>query len=199
MILSKIEDRFDAAPAAEGEKKKNLAQKIDFSVFPGIQGGPLDHVIAAKAVAFKEALAPEFVFYQKQVIKNAQTLAAALIENGITVLTGGTDNHLVLVDLTNTGLAGKEAEKLLDSVGIYTNKNMIPYDPRSPFDPSGLRIGTPALTTRGFKEDEMKVVGGLIARALRNRDSASALDEVRAVVSELTAAHPIYPELGAWT
>ncbi|MBF8280428.1 MAG: glyA [Candidatus Magasanikbacteria bacterium] len=195
MILSKIDDRFDAAPTQEGEKKKNLAQKIDFSVFPGIQGGPLDHVIAAKAVAFKEAQTPEFIEYQKQVIKNSQALAAVLMEKGVSVLTGGTDNHLTLVDLTTTGLSGKEAEKLLDSVQIYTNKNMIPFDPRSPFDPSGLRIGTPALTTRGFNEEEMKVIGALIARALLERDSLAALEEIRAKVKELSEAHPIYPEL----
>ncbi|MFH0927869.1 MAG: serine hydroxymethyltransferase [bacterium] len=189
MILSKTLDHL------RPDDKKNLADKIDFAVFPGYQGGPLDHVIAAKAVALKEALEPGFIDYQKQIVKNAQALAATLLERGIDLVSGGTDNHLLLLDLTKTGLSGKEAEHLLDSVGIYTNKNMIPNDQRKPFDPSGLRIGTPALTTRGMKEEQLKEVGSLIASTLRNKDNVPELEKIKTRVKELTAAFPIYPEL----
>jgi glycine hydroxymethyltransferase len=199
MILSKV-DRLPSTryrPELLGEvseKRKTLAQKIDSAVFPGIQGGPLDHVIAAKAVAFKEALEPAFLEYQKRVLENARVLAEALQTNGLRLVTGGTDNHLVLLDLSSTGLSGKQAEKLLDSVGIYTNKNMIPYDTRSAFDPSGLRIGTPAVTTRGFGAEEVRLIGGLIAKTLANPTKESVLSGVRAAVKELVAAHPLYPD-----
>ncbi|MBI1961099.1 MAG: serine hydroxymethyltransferase [Parcubacteria group bacterium] len=189
-IFSKIEDRL------RRDNKKNLAQKIDFAVFPFLQGGPLDHVIAGKAVAFKEALHPTFADYAEQIVKNAQALAASLMNNGIDLVSGGTDNHLVLLDLTKTGLSGKEAETLLDSVGIYTNKNMIPYDPRKPMDPSGLRVGTAALTTRGFDEDELTQVGEMIAHVLHNATQKDVLEGVRAKVAEMTQSHPLYE---GWT
>ena len=189
-IFSKIEDRL------RGDDKKNLAQKIDFAVFPFMQGGPLDHVIAGKAVAFKEALHPSFADYAEQIIKNAQALAASLMNNGIDLVSGGTDNHLVLLDLTKTGRSGKEAETLLDSVGIYTNKNMIPYDPRKPMDPSGLRIGTAALTTRGFDEDELIQVGEMIAHVLHNATQKDVLEGVRKRVADMASAHPLYE---GWT
>ena len=184
MILSKIADRL------RPDDKKNLAQKIDSAVFPGMQGGPLDHCIAAKAVAFKEALEPTFAAYQKQVLANARALADGLAAQGFRLVTGGTDNHLVLVDLTSLGLGGKEAEALLDEVGIYTNKNMIPYDPRKPLDPSGLRIGTPALTSRGCTEADMAEIAAWIGDALKNREAAKT--RVARAVRELADRHPIY-------
>ena len=185
-IFSKIEDRIHP------EDKKNLAKKIDFAVFPFMQGGPLDHVIAAKAVAFKEAAHPSFEKYAEQIITNAQALAESLINNGIDLVSGGTENHLVLVDLTNTGLSGKEGEALLDSVGIYTNKNMVPFDKRKPINPSGLRIGTAALTTRGFNEEEMGQVGEMIAHTLHNPKQKDVLSGVKKKIETMTKAHPLY-------
>ncbi|MBI4281293.1 serine hydroxymethyltransferase [Candidatus Uhrbacteria bacterium] len=175
--------------------KAQWAEKLDKAVMPGMQGGPLEHVIAAKAVAFKEALEPSFVDYAKQIVTNAKALATSLIDEGITLVSGGTDNHLILLDLTNTGVTGKQAEVALDSVGIYTNKNMVPYDPRKPFDPSGLRIGTPALTTRGFDTDDMHEIGVLIAQIVKNYGNETAYEGVRRKVKELTEAHPLYPGL----
>ncbi|MCF7862327.1 serine hydroxymethyltransferase [Candidatus Woesearchaeota archaeon] len=187
MILCREEDQFNP------EDKKNLAQKIDSAVFPGMQGGPLDHVIAAKAVAFKEALQPDFVGYQDQVLKNAKVLASTLMDNGVDLVTGGTDNHLVLVDLSNKGIGGKVAEKALEDVHIYTNKNMIPFDERSPFDPSGIRLGTPALTTRGLKEEHMKVIGECIAKTLDNPTEDSIKTKIKAEIEELVRDFPMYP------
>jgi len=188
MILCRVEDRL------RPDSKKNLAQRVDSAVFPGVQGGPLEHVIAAKAVAFGEALRPDFAEYQRRVVANAKALAASLADNGFRIVSGGTDNHLILVDLTPLGVFGKEAETLLDSVGIYTNKNMIPFDVRKPADPSGLRLGTPALTTRGLGENDMKTVAALIAGALKDRSEMN-LGRIGREVRDLTAAHPIYPEL----
>lgn len=189
MILCKTLDRL------RPDDKKNLAQKIDSAIFPGIQGGPLDHCVAAKAVALLEAMQPEFVEYQKQVLLNARALAETLVAEGIRVITGGTDNHLVLVDLTDIGLSGKEGETLLDSVGIYTNKNMIPFDTRKPLDPSGLRIGTPALTTRGLKEDDLRAVGRAIAEVLKKRGNEESKTLAKKLVQELTDKYPIYKNL----
>ncbi|MBU2575871.1 serine hydroxymethyltransferase, partial [Patescibacteria group bacterium] len=172
-IFSKIEDRLHP------EDKKNLAQKIDSAVFPFMQGGPLNHCIAAKAVAFKEALQPTFKDYARKIVNNAKALAESLINNGINIVSGGTDNHLLLLDLTNTGLSGKQAEVALDSVGIYTNKNMVPYDKRKPMDPSGLRIGTPALTTREFDENDMREIGEMISHVVNNSTNTDILDGVR--------------------
>lgn len=189
LILCKTHDRLHP------EDKKNLGQKIDSAVFPGIQGGPLEHIIAAKAVAFLEALQPDFTEYQKQVVKNAKILAETLIAGGLDLVSGGTDNHLILIDLTNTGLTGKQVEDALGAVEIYVNKNMIPFDARKPTDPSGIRLGTPALTTRGMKEEEMKIIGELILKIIKNIDNENIKKEVKNNVKELVAQFPIYPNL----
>lgn len=185
MILSTIQDRFNP------NDKKNLAQKIDFNVFPGTQGGPLDHVIAAKAVAFKEALQPSFTEYQKQVLKNAKVLAKSLQEHGFRLISGGTDNHLMLVDVTTKGVTGKQAEKALDKAGICCNKNMIPFDARSPFDPSGIRLGTPATTTRGMKEPEMQQIGDWIARVIKQHEDSEVIEQVKKEVTALCSRFPL--------
>ena len=175
--------------------KEEYAKAIDKSVFPGIQGGPLMHVIAAKAVAFGEALQPEFKEYAEQVIKNAKVLAAELMAKGLTIVSGGTDTHVMLVDVRNTGLTGKEAEHLLDEIGITANKNTIPFDPASPFVTSGVRLGTPALTTRGLKEDDMKEIADIIAVVLQNpEDTAKHQDAAKRVVA-LCEKFPLYPNL----
>ena len=175
--------------------KEEYAKAIDKSVFPGIQGGPLMHVIAAKAVAFGEALQPEFKEYAEQVIKNAKVLAAELMSKGLTIVSGGTDTHVMLVDVRNTGLTGKEAEHLLDEIGITANKNTIPFDPASPFVTSGVRLGTPALTTRGLKEDDMKEIADIIAVVLQNpEDTAKHQDAAKRVVV-LCEKYPLYPNL----
>ena len=168
-------------------------EKYNFNkaIFPGIQGGRLMHVIAAKAVCFKEALSPEFKEYQKQIVKNASTLASALMERGFDIVSGGTDNHLMLVDLRKMGLTGKDMEKLLDSVHITCNKNTVPNDPKSPFVTSGLRIGTPAVTSRGLKEDDMVK----IAEAIKLTIIDGKLDEAKAIVKELTEKYPVYPSV----
>ena len=175
--------------------KEEYAKAIDKAVFPGIQGGPLMHVIAAKAVALGEALQPEFKVYAEQVIKNAKVLAAELIAKGLTIVSGGTDTHVMLVDVRNTGLTGKEAEHLLDEIGITANKNTIPFDPASPFVTSGVRLGTPALTTRGLKEDDMKEIADIIAVVLQNpEDTAKHQDAAKRVVA-LCEKYPLYPNL----
>ena len=171
----------------------DLAKAVDKSVFPGTQGGPLEHVIAAKAVALHEALQPDFKAYAAEVVKNAQTLAAALVQRGYAIVSGGTDSHLMLVDLRPKGLTGKEAEQLLDRAGITVNKNMIPGDPQSPFVTSGIRLGTSALTTRGFGAGEMKKVAGLIDTVLTKRDDATVA-RIKREVRELTDAFPLYAE-----
>lgn len=176
--------------------KEEFAKAIDKSIFPGIQGGPLMHVIAAKAVAFGEALQPEFKDYQRQVIANAQALAAGLEQEGLRIVSGGTDNHLLLVDLQAIGLTGKAAEHALDAAGITVNKNTIPFDPASPFVTSGIRLGTAAMTTRGFKEDEMKEVARLIGRVLSNHEEEAVLAEALRDVQTLTGKFPLYPERG---
>jgi len=175
--------------------KKAIAQKIDKSVFPGFQGGPHENNIAAKAVAFKEALEPAFKDYVKQIRLNAKVLEKKFNEFGYKLMFGGTDNHLLLIDVTPKGLSGKEAQIALDMAGITVNKNMIPDDPRSPMDPSGIRLGTPALTTRGMKETEMELVADMINAAIVNFKDESKLLEIRSQVKELTAKFPLYPEL----
>jgi len=167
-------------------------KKINSSIFPGIQGGPLMHVIAAKAVAFKEALLPEFKEYADQVVKNAQALAAGLVAKGYKLVSGGTDNHLMLVDFTGTEITGKVAEKTLEDAGITVNKNAVPFDTRSPFVTSGIRIGTPATTTRGLKEAEMLQVVDWIDRALQNIDNEAELLKIRAEVKVLCQRFPLY-------
>ncbi|MCH7928149.1 MAG: serine hydroxymethyltransferase [Deltaproteobacteria bacterium] len=168
---------------------------VNSRVFPGTQGGPLMHVIAAKAVAFKEALQPEFKEYQTQIVKNAQTMAERLKEHGFNILTGGTDTHLVLVDLINKELTGKETEEALDRAGITVNKNAVPFDPNPPMITSGIRIGTPAITTRGMKEQEMVIISDLIAKAVENKDNESELKKIEGEVRELCLSFPIYKEL----
>ncbi len=172
--------------------EEKYSKLIDRAIFPGIQGGPLMHIIAAKAVAFKEALEPEFKEYQKQVVRNAKVLAEELMRAGFQLVSGGTDNHLILVNLTNKGITGKDAERILGKAGIVVNKNSIPFDKRSPKVTSGIRLGTPALTSRGFKEDEMKIVAGLIKKVLDNPDSERVIKEVRHTVSELCKSFPVY-------
>lgn len=170
--------------------KEKYAKDIDRAVFPGVQGGPLMHIIAGKAVAFGEALKPEFKEYQKRIIANAARLAARFTENGIRLVSGGTDNHLMLLDLTGTGVTGKELEKLLDEVHITANKNTIPKETLSPFVTSGLRLGTPAVTTRGMNEDDMVVIADLITEVIRKKDACKA--EVSAKVAALLAKYPLY-------
>ncbi|WP_214814592.1 serine hydroxymethyltransferase [Exiguobacterium sp. s196] len=176
--------------------KEEFAKAIDKSIFPGIQGGPLMHVIAAKAVAFGEALQPEFKDYQRQVIANAQALAAGLEEEGLRIVSGGTDNHLLLVDLRGIDITGKAAEHALDAAGITVNKNTIPFDPASPFVTSGIRLGTAAMTTRGFKEADMKEVAHLIGRVLKQHEDETVIAEALQDVQSLTAKFPLYPERG---
>lgn len=172
--------------------KEKYAKAIDKAIFPGTQGGPLMHIIAAKAVCFKEAMEPEFITYQEQTLKNAQALAGALNEKGFDLVSGGTDNHLVLVKLVNKGITGKLAEKLLDDANITTNKNAIPDDPESPFVTSGLRMGTPAMTSRGFKEEDVIKTVEAIAMVIDNPESAEAMQQARAIVKELTDKYPLH-------
>lgn len=171
---------------------ESKAKPVNSRIFPGIQGGPLEHVIAAKAVAFGEALQPEFKTYVEQVVRNARVLAACLTREGFQLVTGGTDNHLVLVDLTNKGLTGKQAETILDAAHITVNKNTVPNERLSPFVTSGIRIGTPALTTRGFKEDEIRHVANWIAEVLHNADNDAIRARVRGEVKDLCKQFPLY-------
>jgi len=170
---------------------KELASRVDKAVFPGLQGGPLMHVIAAKAVGLKEALEPSFREYQRQIVRNARALASTLAEGGLRLVSGGTDIHLLLVDVRSVGLTGREAEQVLDSVGITVNKNTIPYDPEKPAVASGIRIGTPAVTTRGMKEEEMQVIGNIICDVLHSRGDEAYLTRARRQVRELTEAFPM--------
>ena len=172
--------------------REKYAKAIDKAIFPGTQDGPLMHIIAAKAVCFKEAMEPEFITYQEQTLKNSQALAGALNEKGFDLVSGGTDNHLVLVKLVNKGITGKLAEKLLDDANITTNKNAIPDDPESPFVTSGLRMGTPAMTSRGFKEEDVIKTVEAIALVIDNPESAEAMQQARAIVKELTDKYPLH-------
>ena len=179
--------------------RKELAPVIDKAVFPGSQGGPLEHAIAAKAVAFQEALQPSFKEYAHQIVKNAAALAAALASHGFRLVSGGTDTHMMVVDLTpfDAELTGKEAQIVLDTAGITLNKNAIPNDPRSPFVTSGVRIGTPSVTTQGMREAEMPLIAEYIVTTLRNRNDAAKVAEVRAKVAQLCAKFPVYADLNA--
>lgn len=170
--------------------KEEHAKKIDKAIFPGSQGGPLEHIIAAKAVALGEALKPEFKTYQQQIVKNAAVLAQTIMEGGLDLVSGGTDNHLMLVDLRPANITGKEMEKRLDQVNITVNKNTIPDDPQSPFVTSGIRVGVPAATSRGLREEDMKVIGQLIWKTATEFDTKQ--DEIRAAVAEITAKYPLY-------
>ena len=175
--------------------QEKFGEKLNKGIFPGIQGGPLMHIITAKAVAFAEALKPEFADYQKQIVKNAGVLAEELIKHGFDLVSGGTDNHLILVDLTHKGITGQEAERALGKAGIVANKNSIPFDKKGPKITSGLRLGTPALTTREMKEEEMKIIAGLIKRVLENPGSENTLMKAQKSVSELCRRFPIYQYL----
>jgi len=174
--------------------KANFAKTLDSRVFPGSQGGPLMHVIAAKAVALKEALSDDFKIYQQQIVKNAKTLAAELIGAGFRLVSGGTDNHLMLIDLTEKGITGKEAGLALDKAGITVNQNMIPFDTRSPMVTSGVRLGTPAITTRGMKEPEMVHIARMIADVLKDSGNEGRILEIRKEVQDLCSRFPLYPE-----
>jgi len=172
--------------------QEEFAQKVDKAIFPGIQGGPLMHVIAAKAVAFGEALQPEFQSYQQQIVNNAQALAKGFLARGFRLVSGGTDNHLVLLDMRSKGLTGKTAEKILDDVGITVNKNTIPFDPESPFVTSGIRIGSPAATSRGMKEEEMDKITEAINLALTAGNDSAQLKKAEGIVTELCGRFPLY-------
>lgn len=169
-----------------------LAQQLDKAVFPGCQGGPLEHIIAGKAVALKEAASPEFREYAKQIVKNAKALAQGLLDNGLDIVGGMTENHLMTLDLRKTGKTGKDMANVLERVGITANKNTVPNDPQSPFVTSGIRLGTPAMTTRGFKEDDMREVARIIAEAIKNSDDEEILTKLRADALKLCETHPLY-------
>lgn len=171
--------------------KEKFAKQVNSAVFPGMQGGPHDHITAAKAVAFGEALRPEFTEYSKQIIVNAQVMAEEFISLGYKIISGGTDNHLMVLDLNNKGLVGKEAEKILEKIGVSVSRSTIPNDPNPPLDPSGLRLGTPAVTTRGMKEKEMKIIVGYIDEALMNKTDEARVNDLKKAVKELCAKFPI--------
>ena len=185
-----------SAPTKKVAKtKENIPTLIDRAIIPGLQGGPHNHTTAAIAVALEEASKPEFKDYAKQIVLNAKALSESLMNEGLELVTGGTDNHLMVVDLTNLGVGGKDGEKALDAVGITANKNTVPFDKRTPFDPSGIRMGTPALTSRGFKENDMKVIGQLIAKTVKNINDNNIKQDVKKTVKELTDKYPLYPGL----
>ena len=175
--------------------RREFSRAIDRAVFPGIQGGPLMHAIAAKAVSFKEAQGEEFRLYQEQVLKNARTLAEKLLEHGFNLVSGGTDNHLILVDLRSKKITGQELENILDGVGITVNKNPIPNDPESPVVTSGVRLGTPAVTSRGMKEKEMEIIAGLISRAVDERNNSATLSRIKQEVQNLCTRFPLYNDI----
>ncbi len=193
ILVPKVIDRFH--DLYHPTSKRNLAELIDAAIIPGLQGGPHNHQTAAIAVAIKEASAPEFKNYGAQIVKNAKSLAESLTQNGAKLITGGTDNHLILMDVSPFNLSGKQAEILLDSIGITVNKNLIPYDARPPLDPSGIRFGTPALTTRGFTENDMTQIGEIISSILKNPESTDVKNKAKQKIKELTELHPLYPEL----
>ncbi|MBT3229837.1 MAG: serine hydroxymethyltransferase [Candidatus Marinimicrobia bacterium] len=194
MMGKDFENTFGIVAPKSG-RTKMMSELLDSTVMPGIQGGPLMHVIAAKAVAFGEALKPSFKTYAKQVISNAKALGVALNEYGFKLISGGTDNHLLLIDLTANDISGKKAERLLEEAGMTTNKNMVPFDQRSPLVTSGIRIGTAALTTRGFKENEMKLIGGFINEVITDPNNESVIQTVRAKVKDLVKDFPHYQDV----
>jgi glycine hydroxymethyltransferase len=175
--------------------KAEFEKKISKEIFPGIQGGPLMHVIAAKAIAFKLALADSFKQYQRQIVKNAKVLSECLMDSGITLVSGGTDNHMMLVDLRNLNITGKDAEKALEMAGITVNKNAIPFDTQNPTITSGIRIGTPAVTTRGMKENEMRTIAGWIVNVLKHLEDPEIIRKTRRQVMELCEGFPLYQDL----
>ncbi|MEM6647474.1 MAG: serine hydroxymethyltransferase, partial [Bacteroidota bacterium] len=183
--------------APKSGRVKNMSELLDSAVFPGSQGGPLMHVLAAKAVAFAEALKPDFTIYARNVVANAQAMAEAFLERGYDLVSGGTDNHLVLIDLRNKGVTGKQAEAALQAADITLNKNMVPYDTQSPFVTSGIRVGTPAMTTRGFGPDEFRTVASFIDRVLSDVSNESVQAQVRREVNALCQAFPLYDRVVA--
>jgi glycine hydroxymethyltransferase len=192
ILMGKDKENDMGIVAPKSGRVKMLSEVLDSTVMPGVQGGPLMHVIASKAVAFKEALQPEFKGYANQVVRNAKTMAGELVELGYHIVSKGTDNHVMLVDLTNKDITGKDAENALHAAGITVNKNMVPFDERSPFVTSGIRLGTPALTTRGFKENEMKRTARLIDRVLKDRKNEQLQAQVRNEIREMCEAFPLY-------
>lgn len=202
IIMCKEEDRLHELYHPEQNQKdgtpKKLSQLIDSAVFPGLQGGPHDHVNAAKAVAFSEALQPEFRGYAHQIVRNAKAMAESLMDEGIKLVTGGTDNHLLLIDLRPSGLTGKgkEVQHALDEASITTNKNTVPFEPASPFNPSGIRLGTPAITTRGMKEPDMQVIAKGIAAVIKDVTNKKVIAQVKADITELCRDFPLYPGMG---
>jgi glycine hydroxymethyltransferase len=198
IIMGKDFENPFGIKAPKSGRTKMMSELIDSMVIPGIQGGPLMHVIAAKAVAFREALQEDFKVYAGQVISNAKVLASKLIGFGFKVISGGTDNHLMLIDLRSKNITGKQAQELLDSAGITVNKNAVPFDDKSPLITSGIRIGTPALTTRGMKEVDMEKIAALINDIITNPESKDVLEDVRKKIDDLTSEHPLYPELFTW-
>lgn len=195
ILLGKDFDNPFGLVAPKSGRTKKMSELLDSMVIPGIQGGPLMHVIAGKAVAFKEALQPDFKVYAQQIIKNAQTLAAKLVKSGFYIISNGTDNHLMLVDLRSKGVTGKDAQEALDEAGITVNKNAVPFDDKSPLITSGIRIGTPALTTRGMKEGEMEYIGDLINEVIENIGKPDVYKSVAKKVEELCVKFPLYAEL----
>ncbi|BDQ01777.1 serine hydroxymethyltransferase [Ignavibacterium sp.] len=195
ILMGKDKENPWGLTTPKGDRVKMMSELIDGMVMPGIQGGPLMHVIMAKAVAFGEALKDSFKVYAGQVIKNAKALAAKLNEYGFDIVSGGTDNHLMLIDLTNKNVTGKQAEIALEKAGITVNKNMVPFDKRSPFVTSGIRIGTPALTTRGMKEKEMEVIADIINRAIMNVENEKILGDLKQEVKQLTSGFPLFAEM----
>ena len=194
MMGKDMENRFGVVAPKSG-RVKNMSELIDSMVMPGIQGGPLMHIIAAKAVAFGEALQPSFKVYTNQIVKNAQTLADAFLKKDYHLVSGGTDTHVILIDLTNKGITGKAAELALEKAGITVNKNMVPFDERSPFVTSGIRIGTPAVTTRGLKEEQMLIICDLIDQIIVDPENDNIINHVNATVKELCYSFPLYDDL----
>lgn len=195
ILIGKDKENPWGLTTPKGDRVKMMSELIDSMVMPGIQGGPLMHVIMAKAVAFGEALKDSFKVYANQIIKNAQALASKLNEFGFDIVSGGTDNHLMLIDLTNKNVTGKQAEIALEKAGITVNKNMVPFDKRSPFITSGIRIGTPALTTRGMKEKEMEIIADIINRAINNVENEKVLSDLKNEVKQLTSGFPLFAEM----
>jgi len=196
MIMCNGKPSHPLKPLSEDEKpRENLPTLIDRAIFPGLQGGPHNHTTAAIAVALGEALKPDFKTYAQQILNNAKALSQSLMSEGMELITDGTDNHLMLINLTKLNIGGKLAENVLDEVGITANKNTIPFDERKPYDPSGIRLGTPALTSRGLKEAEMKIIGQMIAKVLKNPKDETTKTEIKKTVKELTEKYPLYPGL----
>jgi glycine hydroxymethyltransferase len=195
ILIGKDRENPMGIKTLKGDRLKLMSEIFDSMIMPGIQGGPLMHIIMAKAVAFGEVLQDSFTDYAKQIIKNSKFLAAQLMKHGFDVISGGTDNHLMLVDLSNKNISGKKAEKALEVAGITVNKNMIPYDIKSPFVTSGIRIGTPAVTTRGMKENEMEIIAEFISKAIDNSENETVLSEIKNEVADLCLKFPLYPEL----